>query len=284
MIRRDTERKHTNAHNLFDSLSIYDIQGLLTENGRPKCGVESYQVDHADLVTFEVLDKRLEISRFKFCQQLGVPYYLIISIVDTRSYKIFAVSFVLNALRFDLKYSFDTQGLIKWWRAQQSFTQTKPLYDAKSRIQQSLIDQDLFQHQLTWGTNIDGFALDEHGEHVTMLFEKRICTFKPPYSVYNYDPNRFFKGTGRRSGDFPSWNTLFHLSQLLNVPLCLLTFDTSHDVNIGFSIITEVSREGLTYLEGAKPFDQILNDFDQVRARLEYARSRITRGVGSRGY
>lgn len=79
MRRRDSERNHAYANIVFDSLNIFEIQGILKENDEYRCGVENYQVQQFSEVDFNVLNNEVELARYFFCRQLEIPYYIIIS-------------------------------------------------------------------------------------------------------------------------------------------------------------------------------------------------------------
>lgn len=274
MNRRDTERNHAYATEVFSCLNIFDIQGLLKEGDVYKCGVEAYQVADFKSIRFDLLKPQEEKARFVFCTQLGVPYYIIIASEASGTYQIYDTVLSNGFIIYVLKYNFPKADFIIWWRSQQSFNQKKAMYNAGSRIAQSIIDNDLFSNSLAWGVNIDGFTLDSLSNKITSIIEKRICTYKPPYTVENYDPNRFFHGTVNRSGDFPSWNILIELSKKLNVSLILFTFDTSTNRKIGVSKILDVNPvSGLIYSNNKKPFELIINNnsdtlFKTVKAMI----------------
>ena len=261
MKRRDTERNHTYATEVFSSIKIFDIQGLLKEEDVYKCGVEAYQVADFNSIRFDLLNQVEEKARFIFCSQLGVPYYIIITSEASGTYQIYNTVLTNGIINYALQFNFTKTDFINWWRSQQSFNQKKAMYNAGSRIAQSIIDKDLFTNSLAWGVNIDGFTYDTLTNKVMSIYEKRICSYKPPYSVDNYDPNRFFHGTVNRSGDFPSWNILFELSRKMNVSLLLFTFDTSSIKKVGASKIIGISKQnGITYKDNIKPFDNIFHN------------------------
>jgi hypothetical protein len=261
MKRRDTERNHPYANEVFSYLNIFDIQGLLKEEDVFKCGVEAYQVADFNSIRFDWLNQEEEKARFIFCAQLGVPYYIIITSETSGTYQIYDTILSNDSINYVLKYNFTKADFINWWRSQQSFNQKKAMYNASGRIEQSIIDIDLFSNSLAWGVNIDGFTYDTQTNRVVTIYEKRICTYKPPYKVDNYDPNRFFHGSATRSGDFPSWKILFELSNQFNASLLLFTFDTSDAHKVGASKIIDISQHlGIIYKDNIKPFDNIFND------------------------
>jgi hypothetical protein len=151
MKRRDTERSHPYATQIFSYLNIYDIQGLLKEEDVYKCGIEAYQVPDFNLIRFDTLNQQEEKARFIFCAQLGVPYYIIITSEVSGLYQIYDTLLNNERINYILKYKFSKVDFINWWRSQQSFNQKKAMYNASSRIEQSIIDKDLFSNSLAWG-------------------------------------------------------------------------------------------------------------------------------------
>ena len=267
MIRRDTERKHQFADNLFSEMKIFDLQGLLKNDTNYKCGLECYQVRRFTDIDFSKLDKEVEKSRCIFCAKLNVPYYIIFTEEMDRYYRIYKVSISNDDIEYTLTWEFNTSSFIMWWRNQQNFSQSKPMYNASKRIESSIIDKVLFENSLAWGMNIDGFSLNDNNE-IYAIYEKRICTYKPPYTVENYDPNRFFKGTATRAGDFYSWNLLYELSINLDAHLFLLTFDTSVRRLFGFSEIIDIDSNGIKYRKGVKPYEKVFRGIDEFRSSI----------------
>ena len=253
MKRRDSEQKHLYADEVFNSLKIFDIQGLLKEGNAYKCGIEVYQVPDFNSISFSGLNSEYEYARYSFCKQLSIPYYIIIVSESTRKYRRYKVEYSNSSLSYLLETELTENDFVKWWRDKQSFTQTKAMYNAKSRISESLIDNLLFANSLAWGVNIDGFSIDENTGKVNALYEKRICN--TPRTVINYDPNTYFF---YRGGDFPSWNILFELAKKMNVALILFTFDSVTVKGIGATRILNVNAQsGLSYKSNIKPFENL---------------------------
>lgn len=254
MKRRDTERNHAYATEVFSYLSIFDIQGLLKEGDVYKCGIEAYQVANFNSIRFELLKPLEEKARFLFCSQLQIPYYIIIISEESGTYQIYDTVLTNGIINYVLKCNLTKAHFIEWWRSQQSFNQKKAMYNAGNRITRSIIDNDLFSNSLAWGVNIDGFTINTQTNRVVSIYEKRICTYKPPYTVDHYDPNRFFHGTAKRSGDFASWSILFALAKKINASLLLFTFDTSNNKKIGASKIIDINKQsGISYKQNIKP-------------------------------
>ena len=269
MKKRDTERLHEYATEVFSHIKIYEIQGLLKEGDKFNCGIEAYQVEDFSLITFENFNEEEEMAKFNFCDQLEIPYYVIIASEKSSRYRVYNYT---STLTYNLISEYSEDEFIIWWREKQSFTQTKAMYNAAERIKNSMIDKLLFENSLAWGTNIDGFSFDADSTSINAIFEKRICTYKPPkYTINSYDPAKFFHGTHYRAGDFQSWNILFQLSKKLKSSLILLTFDTSLEENVGASKITNIDKElGIKYLNKIKPYNNIFkNNLIDLKKWLE---------------
>ena len=116
MIRRDTERAHEYSKDIFKEIGIYDIQGLLKEGDEYKCGIESYQVDNFNDISFKHFDRKEELARFYFCKQLGVPYLIIIVSKLDRRYRVYSTSFENDDLKLKLDREMSSFAFIEWWR------------------------------------------------------------------------------------------------------------------------------------------------------------------------
>lgn len=261
MKRRDTERDHAYAHEVFNALKIFDIQGLLKEGDIYKSGIEAYQVSNFNQIKFDLLRTEEEIARFHFCQQLNIPYLIIVVSEYSNKYRIYNTVKTENSVQYLFRSEYSATEFITWWRSQQSFTQKKGMYDAGPRIKDSMIDELLFKNSLAWGVNVDGFDYDLNTKLIKTIYEKRICTNSSSYTIFNYDPNKYFHGTASRSGDYPSWIILYDLSKRFNASLILFTFDTSTNKNIGATKIINISEQGgLTYQNNTKPYNNIFNN------------------------
>lgn len=263
MLRRNTEKAHKYSEDLFDHYFIYDLQGLLREDDQYNCGIESYSVDKEGDIDFGFIENsREDLARLRFCDLLDIPYYNLVTINSTHMFHLYQIKLkdgMSNDLIAEFKQKMNEEELVNWWRSIQSFTQKKAMYDAKKRIETSLLDEILFANSLAWGINIDGFYLDRQEKYIQFIVEKRVGTYKDNYSVDNYNPNKFFHGTNTRTGDFASWNILFQISKKFECPLLLMTFDTNTQINkMGVTRIMDVSEtSGLSYVANIKLFEEI---------------------------
>ncbi|MDM1353269.1 MULTISPECIES: hypothetical protein [Myroides] len=263
MLRRNTEKAHKYSEDLFDHYFIYDLQGLLREDDQYNCGIESYSVDKEGDIDFGFIENsREDLARLRFCDLLDIPYYNLVTINSTHMFHLYQIKLkdgMSNDLIAEFKQKMNEEELVNWWRSMQSFTQKKAMYDAKKRIETSLLDEILFANSLAWGINIDGFYLDRQEKYIQFIVEKRVGTYKDNYSVDNYNPNKFFHGTNTRTGDFASWNILFQISKKFECPLLLMTFDTNTQINkMGVTRIMDVSEtSGLSYVANIKLFEEI---------------------------
>jgi len=260
MIRRDSEQgDHKYSKEIFKELKIFDIQGLLKEGDVYNCGVEAYQVKDFDLINFSKLNQDLEEQRLLFCKQLEIPYYIIITSENTKTYQFYKTSYSDGKITFKLDKERTKEEAMQWWKKNQSFDQKKPMYEAAPRIRNSMIDLDLEKSNLAWGVNIDGFILGRQIKKNRAIIENRYTTFP----LKEYDPNKWFKHKG---GDYKSWNILFNLSKKLKVPLILLTFRKDTSKTVGASVVFNVDREGLTYKYNIKPYQNIFsNDLEGLK-------------------
>jgi hypothetical protein len=254
MKRRDTETQHAYANKVFRELKIYDLQGIIHEGDKYFSGIEAYQVkDLSEYRNFE-FDKELELARLSFCEQLDAEYNVIVTSENSRSHRIETARRVVDNIEWETGKEMSDDELVKWWKDRQSFHQKKSLYEAKSRIANSRIDQVLFGNSLAWGVNIDGFLMDER--KVSAIIEKRITKSS---SVPYYDPNIYFHGSHTKSGDYPSWSILWDLAKKIKVPLFLMTFDHKSTQQVGVTRIINVTINGLEYENNMKPNQQIFS-------------------------
>ncbi|ERJ57468.1 hypothetical protein [Sphingobacterium paucimobilis] len=249
MKRRDSETKHEYADAYFKENKIYDLQGLLRENETYTCGVESYVYPMGHSFDPTILNYEEESARYRFCLYLNIPYYIIAIEQGSEVFEIYLISENDNTICCNLNETLNKSAFVCWWKQHQSFTQKKEMTEAAPRIEGSIIDNILFANNLAWGVNIDGFTLDTNGKPLA-IFEKRITNKS---QVEQYDPRKYFFGTNKKSGDFPSWNILKTLADHLEITLYLLTFERSNRKIMGKTQIKEVHpSNGLTYTSPIK--------------------------------
>jgi hypothetical protein len=277
MKRRDTEKKHTYSESVFKELKIRNLQGLLKEGDTYACGIEAYQVSRFEDTDFKMLDAVEEIERFHFCRLLGIPYHVIVASLNSRRFRLYDCVHSCQDTDYIFMQEFSDKEISEWWRQRQTFNQTKKMYDAQSRISKSLIDDVLFANNLAWGVNVDGFMLNVDRTRVVGIFEKRIRTWRPGYGVATYDPNTYFMGTKKRSGDYPSWAILQALAKRLDCALYLMTFDTDPKTQLmGVAEIKQVTPSGLSYSLDDPPATNLMCEPDELKVWL---RPRLKRKI-----
>ena len=106
MKRRNTEKQHIYADKVFKQLNIFDLQGVLFENGKYNIGLESYHVKQFSDIDFKKLDKNSEISKFRFCEALDVPYYIIFTSETKPTYLIYELNSENNNFSYFYKMIF----------------------------------------------------------------------------------------------------------------------------------------------------------------------------------
>ena len=252
MKRRDTETYHAYAHRVFKELGIYDLQGLIHQGDNYYSGIEAYQVKCFSEFSNTGFEKVLELARLSFCEQLDAEYNVIVTSEKTQKHRIDKACKVGQDMVWLEGQELNGTELVNWWKIRQPFNQKKAMYEAKSRIKDSKIDELLFSNSLAWGVNIDGFTI--HDGKVNAIIEKRITKAS---SVPYYDTNIFFNGSYSKSGDYPSWSILWELAKKFNVPLFLMTFDHKGNEQVGLTRIINVTTNGLHYHEDIKPNQQI---------------------------
>lgn len=201
---------------------------------------------------------------------LGVPYHVIISSTSTRKFRIFSCKISRELPVFEANEELTEVQFAFWWKKRQPFEQTKGMYNAKSRIYDSMIDNVLFANRLSWGINVDGFMLNIEKTRVLGIFEKRIRTKNGNYDVSNYDPNKYFMGTTTRAGDYASWRILHDLATRLRCRLYLLTFDDGPETRrMGVAEIRRVTSVGLEYADNEPPQRNLLEEPDEFEEWLK---------------
>jgi hypothetical protein len=184
----------------------------------------------------------------------GVPMYVVTSRNKSRlgdlSFDIRSVTASEEVTTELVDSSVSPQEFVRFWAGLKGTKSTKPLPDADVRIQDSNVDNVLREGGLEWGGNVDGILANE--QSVKAIIE---CRKTNKSSLSSYDPNNYFH---YRGGDYNTWRPLYNISEVLNVPLILLTF--KNGVNgCGCAYVDNMSRgEGLTYKSGITPDNNIL--------------------------
>jgi hypothetical protein len=200
-------------------------------------------------------------AKWLLCRQLSVPFYILVHQKSKDEVMIFNFSFQ-SGPTFSLMQTVTKPDFIRWWASIKKTVQGKPLNEAKKRIADSYFDIALSEGGLMWGGNIDGFLIDFDSNTFQAIIEFRITK----YPLESYDPKDWFL---YRGGDYPTWRPLCLLSQLLEVPLFLITLSNQQSAiaSAGFSVIDSISRTDLNY-RYKRPYETILVGIPEVKKQL----------------
>lgn len=267
MERRDTERRHPWAERVWNEIHAGDIQGVLHDGMKFRTGIEAFSGKPEEALPPEFRPR----PAFDFCEALGIPFHTVVVEQQPRRYHIGEWSAGQYAVEEPIveygKHGMDREQFLSWWRNRQPSGQTKPMYEARKRLQD--IDHDLFNAGLAWGVNVDGFILGRHSRRPLAILEKRVGSASKGNRVESYDPNEYFHGTPRRAGDFHAWSRLWELATSTGAKLILMTFENTDRPITGIAEITDVRREGLVYRDSIRPCDcYFLDDIGGIKNRL----------------
>lgn len=277
--RRNTERRHAFAGEVAQYCGIHDLQGLLlNKDWEPTAAVEAYELSEP-LRSLRNLGKVIPLKELYvkcvFAQQAGVPFYLLFHIQGRRSVGIcqFAAVREYKKLRCVSVQEKTEEEFIAWWRERKQTVQTKGYRsDLSGRIKGSYFDKVLETNDEKWGGNIDGYLVDwSSGDaEIRGIVENR---FTNNCSLYDYDPNRYFKNNG---GDYNTWLPLMKLSQQMNLPLILMTYSRQPgEMNLaGLTRIRSLNKDGIMYAADQSdhmiyPNENIMSDIGDINRWLQ---------------
>jgi hypothetical protein len=246
LIKRDTEKYHSLAHSVFDHMNIYDLQGLTINSTKQfSAAIESFELDKDETFSLEGAFpfKELE-AKYILAQKLNIPLYIITYQKGTDYFTIHQVAYDIEVSAFFINEAFSMSfpDFSSWWAHLKGTTQTKQLFEAQPRTR--MIDEVLEGYGLSWGGNVDGFILSkDDNQKILGIVERRVSS---NYPVKDYDPANFFF---YRGGDYNTWLPLVTLSQQLNCPLFLMTFNSNDDTHFGIAVVDNING-GLRYKSG----------------------------------
>ena len=255
MYIRTTEREHQFTSELFEALNAYSLQGLTLTADLQKwtAAIEAVQFDDDEDVDFKGAFPVKDVTA-KLClaRAVGVPLYFIA--YRAQLYFIFSVNNVGGKIQYKKEAEFSEDGFISWWKGIKGTIQTKDFNNgAQERVSNSIFDRVLAKHNLLWGGNIDGFILRED-EPVCII--DNIYSRLHPLDSSRADPaNYFFK----RGPNYNTWLPTVKLAQDLDIPHLLFTIDGNNNrERIGLTVIDHLSSEGIFYLNGISPNQQLV--------------------------
>lgn len=258
---RSTEIAHAFTAKLFGYIPIFSLQGLtLDSNYNFSAGIEATEFERFEKEDpLKMFPSTEWIGKLCLCQQLSVPLFSITYSAETNFISVYSVTSGPTATLDSVKNSIT---FAQWWAKLKGTQQTKPLYEASSRL--SVFDEILAKHGLAWGGNIDGFLINTKQEIIAII-ESRYSTKAP---LEKYDPAIFYPPHYTRAGDYNTWKPVVLLASKLRVPLYLFTFERESLADrIGFSVVSSMSKAELLY-QTAPPYQNIVIGLPNIKAEI----------------
>lgn len=262
---RTTEKQHIFAQRLYETIPIHNLQGLtLDADYNFTAGIEAVEFEVNEMVDVtDIFTKDEWLAKFCLCSQLSVPLYVLTHRSESSHIRVYHVSSPKgNNVQVILHKTLETEDFGDWWRELKGTEQSKPLYNASSRV--SYFDRLLEEQDLSWGGNIDGFILSSD-VRTQAIIETRFTSKIP---LEDYDPADFYLPHYSRAGDYKTWEPVVLLASKLGVPLLLFTFERESDEErIGFSVVDSMSKQELKY-QGAPPNKNICAGIGNISRQI----------------
>ncbi len=277
---RSSEKESIFWKEIKSKLNIVDLGSLTIGNPMEEVNLSirenKYNIKLTGIEAFEFEDNEdMDINKIcnifdwelklKFIESIKSDLYLIIY-----KKKIFRLCIVQknkesNELKISILKRCNEETFVNWWCTVKKTKQVKPTYEAGERIRMTIFDEALEKRRVYWGGNIDGIYIPERNK-ISAIIEVRKSSQK---TIEEYDPKEYYHGTGSRGGDFNTWLPLFYLSKMLEVPLFLFTFSDKSPQKCGISIIKDVKKEGLFYIDDLSPYSNLFESFDEVKEWIQ---------------
>jgi hypothetical protein len=258
---RSTERSHDFTRRLFTSLDIFNLGGLtIGDNSEFTACIEALELDESERLNFRGATTLTELeAKFHLSRALNVPFlFLVYQAGEVIIYQVMKN----GEFHFKTNDKIRLEELPQWWRSVKRTRQPKPIYEASSRITNSVFDNTLANAGLAWGGNIDGFLFSD--ARILAIVEN-IYTQKNPLHSSKADPATYFKSKGP---NYNSWLPSVLLANRLGVPLFLFTFEgNSSEERMGFTVIDHLGSDGI-YYRGGPPNKNILDGLDTIKATV----------------
>lgn len=271
---RTTEKPHRFSEELWKLIPIYDLQGLtLDSNYNFTAGVEAVEFEADETIDVKNIFRKDDwIAKSCLCNELSVPLYVVTYKSGENLISIYEVSLCREQHSLDIEITpyktLKPKNFADWWGELKGTEQSKPLYEASSRI--SYFDRLLDEHGLAWGGNIDGFILSSDMKPLVII-ETR---YTQKIGLEDYDPAVFYPPHYTRAGDYKTWEPMVLLAFELSIPLFLFTFERESDEErMGFAIIDSISEKELRY-QNVPPNKNIIEGVEKIRHQIMINSSR----------
>lgn len=278
---RSTEKtsQHPIIKKLFTKFIIGDIQGAIFQSNEAQlleataknnnsikiqC-LEAVEIDNISELNPELIFKKEEwIRKINAAKFFGSNLLLLSHLNgDTHLFRLYEVTKQESEIVFTEINSFnDEKDFMVWWKSIKLLEQTKAVYEARERMNNTIFDNIIEKNGSSWGGNIDGCILSDSQDKVYAIIEIR-QTHKIPLD--RYDPAQFFLGTRTKSGDFNTWLPLIYLKKSYHIPLILITINSSENSKFGHTEVENIDRTALHYKNNLRPNQNLTDDVTKVK-------------------
>lgn len=247
----------------IEGYSIQEISGIvMDQNNNFTSVMEYYEI--SEKYNFDLKNHLLELqASIMISKKLNIPMFII---VYRENSEFFEIHDYFNNVKFNKKYTEldnSKNDFLIWWKQYKGTVQSKPLYRAD--YTSCKINQVFNTGMTKWGGDIDGVIIYNDNEIISLI-EFRKSTKE---LVSNYDPNKYYRGTQYRAGDYMTWYPLIHLKNILSIPLYLITL-SENDVNkYGYAEILSQDRQTLHYKNGIVPGKNATNDLKTIFKQIK---------------
>jgi len=271
---RSTEEPHKFTERLNKILGIYSLQGLTIDSDYNfSAGVEAVEFETNETIDVKSIFRKDEwLAKLCLCNSLSVPLYTITHVSGSNVISVYEISLYQRqngpGIQALLRRKLKPKQFAEWWGKLKGTKQTKPLYEAKSRV--SYFDEVLERYGLAWGGNIDGFLISSEMRPQAII-ETR---YTKKNILEEYDPAIFYPPHYKRAGDYKTWEPVVLLASRLKVPLFLFTFERkSGEERIGFAVIDYISEKELKYQDDP-PNKNIIEGIENIKSQIKKNLSR----------
>ncbi len=260
------------------SLGIHEVQGICRDRtGTFTAVVEAIDMEcelkdreNPDCDMGKIITPEEIYAKAVFAERLGVCLSLVLHYTESGEDRVVLREYMPDHV--EIKPECRSEQILSgkefadWWK-EKSYGKHRMAYreDVSGRAEESWFDRELEKNDSTWTNGVDGFVTktDDTGDlSVLSVVVNRISNM---CKIKSYDPNRYF------DRDYKEWVGLMKVSEKVGVPIALCTYSRlkKDDHKLGMALVESVSAEGLTYRNGKKPTQSIMESAGEVENFLK---------------